>query len=269
MKASMFRLFSLGRAVENKARNTRFLNVLPVEDKLAIDGEVTHSPEEQTLQGFDALGNRYDVKAVSSNDLVCEWLPSEDNRATPPDIRRNELVEIWQLGDSDQYYWRSLGLRNDLRTLESVVWTFGASPDPGGSGMDFEKCYFLQFSAHDKHITIGTSKANGEPYTYRFQINTKDGAVYLTDDIGNYFELVSKARRLQMKNSDGSFLKIERKAIDLNAAQYIKLTSGGSTLELNPNSFLVNTTKTDINSSASFEVTTGSTTYTTGNFAIV
>ncbi|MFO5795523.1 hypothetical protein, partial [Klebsiella pneumoniae] len=75
------------------------------------------------------------------------------------------------------------------------------------------------------------------------------GAVYLHDDIGNRFELVSKDKRLMLMNADNSFVKVEKKAIDLNADQYIKLTSGGSTLELNPTEFKVNTTNTTIKTS--------------------
>ncbi|MFO5695721.1 hypothetical protein ACLBP9_31690, partial [Klebsiella pneumoniae] len=49
--------------------------------------------------------------------------------------------------------------------------------------------------------------------------------------------------------TDNSFVEVEKKAIDLNADQYINLTSGGSTLELNPTEFKVNTTNTTIKSS--------------------
>ncbi|MFO5742420.1 hypothetical protein ACLBPW_30450, partial [Klebsiella pneumoniae] len=83
---------------------------------------------------------------------------------------------------------------------------------------------------------------------YSVQINTGTGAVYIHDDIGNRFELVSKDKRLMLMNADNSFVKVEKKAIDLNADQYIKLTSGGSTLELNPTEFKVNTTNTTIKS---------------------
>ncbi|MFO5979538.1 hypothetical protein ACLBSL_33170, partial [Klebsiella pneumoniae] len=62
-----------------------------------------------------------------------------------------------------------------------------------------------------------------------------------------------------LMNADNSFVKVEKKAIDLNADQYINLTSGGSTLELNPTEFKVNTTNTTIKSSGTHIQEGGST----------
>ncbi|MFO5979448.1 hypothetical protein ACLBSL_32710, partial [Klebsiella pneumoniae] len=98
--------------------------------------------------------------------MRCTRSSNDDKPATPPDVMRGEKIAIYRLGDTSQFYWRSMGLSNDLRTLESVVYTFNASLSPGGAGKNFDTCYFMQFSAHDKHVTIGTSKANGEPYRY-------------------------------------------------------------------------------------------------------
>lgn len=233
-QVSVFRLWSLGRATENKPRNSTKLMVIPLETASATDGETTFNPIEEEFQGVDASGKQYAVKTIGTRDIPCEWLPSENNRATPPDIRRNERVEIWELGDTGQYFWRSQGMDLKLRTLETVVFTFGASPNPGGAGLDFSTCYFLTFSAHDKHVTIGTSKANGEPYAYTIQINTKVGAIYLTDDVNNLIELDSSNNRIQLKNADDSFVKVERKGIDIKADQYIQLTCGGSTYRMEP-----------------------------------
>ncbi|HFH4531996.1 TPA: hypothetical protein ACGJ7A_004672 [Pseudomonas aeruginosa] len=259
IQTSEFRLWSIGRATENKPRNSFTLMVLPIESATATDGETTFNPVEEVVDGVDADGRAYTTKVSVSRDIPCIWLPNEDNRATPPDVMRGEKIAIYRLGDTSQFYWRSMGLSNDLRTLESVVYTFNASLSPGGAGKNFDTCYFMQFSAHDKHVTIGTSKANGEPYRYSVQINTGTGAVYILDDIGNRFELVSKDKRLMLMNADNSFVKVEKKAIDLNADQYIKLTSGGSTLELNPTEFKVNTTNTTIKSSGTHIQEAGST----------
>lgn len=249
MNASAFHLHSLGIAVENKPRASRSLNVLPSETANATDGEVKLNPIQETFKGTDSNGEAYQVKTTSERSLVCEWLPSEDNRATPPDIMRNEWIEIWRKGDSDEYYWRSMGIKNGLRALESAVYTYNASPNPAGGGVDFKTCYFLAFSAHDKHVTLGTSKANGEPYAYTFQINTGKGEVTLTDDIGNEFEVVSKENRLQFKNADGTLFKVERQHIDMVAAEYIQMKVGGTVYRLTPES--AETTTTNITDKAS------------------
>ena len=245
MQESSFKLVSIGRATQNKARASRHLNVLAVELAAATDGEVTHNPLEEVITGFDAEGHEYNVKTITTRDIDCEWLPNEDNRVTPPDIRRGELVEIWRMADTEQYYWRCMGLRNNLRTLESVVYAWNASPEAGGGGIDFDKCYYLAISAHDGHITLGTSKANGEPFKYTLQLNTKEGSVALTDDVGNYFELNSKERSLELKNADNSFIKIEKQWMNLEAERYIQMKVKDTVFKLTPESIVRSTKELD------------------------
>lgn len=274
--ASMFRLVSVGTSKENKPRNSKTLNVLMNEKAMATDGEIKFDPKETVREWQDTDGATHQVKTTAERSVPCEWLPSEDNRATPPDIRRNELVEVWRLGDSDKYYWRCLGLKNELRALESVVYTWNASPSPAGGGVNFETCYYLAVSAHDKHFTIGTSKANGEPYGWTMQFNTGEGEFTITDDIGNEFEIVSRDNRLQLKNPDGTFLKLEKQKIDLSANESITLTVGGTVYKLTPDTASTQTTNVLSKSSTvnieAPDVTIGGGTVTiraSGGFAIV
>lgn len=239
---SKFKFVSLGTAKENKPRDSTMLNVLMNEKAMATDGELNFSPTETTREWQDATGASHQVKTVAERSVPCEWYPGEDNRATPPDIMRNELIEVWRLGDSDKYFWRSMAMKNGLRALESVVYTWNASPNPGGAGIDFTTCYYLAVSAHDKHFTIGTSKANGEPYAWTMQFNTGTGEFTLTDDIGNEFEIVSRDNRLQLKNPDGTYLKLEKKKIEMSADESIELICGGTRYKLVPDTVSTKTT---------------------------
>lgn len=236
MQGSIFRLYSIGRAAENKKRTTMLINVLPVELATGTDGEINFDPKLATNSFTNLKGETIEINGIVARELECQWLPTDDNRLTAPDIRRGELLEIWRLGDTDQYYWRSMGITNGLRALESVIFAWSATPELGGYGLDLSKCYMLSVSAHDKHFTIQTSKANGELYAYTFQINTAESAVYLTDDNDNFFELDSKEKRLQLKNVDGSFVKVEKKFIELNADEYINLKVKNSNFRMTPDS---------------------------------
>lgn len=231
---SQLKMHSIGYVAENKALSSRRVNCIAVEDAAALDGEATFNPQQQTLQGVDTSGKQYDVKATQDASYDCEWFPGTSNRVTPPDVRRGELVEIWRLGDTDQYYWKCMGLRDNLRVLETVIYAFNASPAEGGKGVDISKCYFIEFSAHNKAITLGTSKANGEPFGYTMQFNTGEGTWVCMDDVGNVFELDSSENRLQMLNADGSFVKVERKVVDIKGDEMVRLTSGDSVLTLKP-----------------------------------
>lgn len=240
--ASKFVLVSIGTAKENKPRASTNLNVLMNEKAMATDGEIKFNPIETVREYQDTDGATHQVKTVAERSVPCEWLPSEDNRATPPDIMRNELVEVWRLGDSDKYYWRSMALKNGLRALESVVYTWNASPNPGGGGVDFNTCYYQAVSAHDGHMTWGTSKANKEPFAYTMQFNTKVGEYTVTDDINNEIEIVSRDNKIQQKNADGTFHKIERNTIELSAAESITMTVGATVYKLTPDAITATTT---------------------------
>ncbi|AEH03612.1 baseplate assembly protein [Pseudomonas phage PhiPA3] len=261
MEASSFKLVSLGRVAENKARASRHVACVAVELATATDGEVTNNPQQKTIQALDSSGNTFEVKITNNRTFNCEWLPSEDNRATPPDVVRGELVEIWRMANTTQYFWRCLGLRNNLRQLESVVYVYNAAPKAGGAGIDFTTCYFMQWSPMDGHVTMGTSKANGEPFAFTMQFNTKYGSWYCMDDVGDMFELDAKERRLQMINADQSYVKVEKQSIEIKADQSVKIVCGGSTTEWTP-SAITSTT-------GNWDVTAGATKYTTGGFDII
>lgn len=254
MQGSIFKLYSIGRASENKKRGSNTLNVLPVEVASGTDGEINFDPQLMTNSFTSLDGSTIEIDGIVARELECQWLPNEDNRLTSPDIRRDELIEIWRLGDTDQYYWRSMGLRNGLRALESVIFAWGASPDLGGHGLDLEKCYILAVSAHDKHFTIRTSKANGELYSYTFQINTKESSVYIADDNDNFIELDSKANRLQLKNVDGSFVKVEKRFIELSADEYIDLKVKDSSLRMTPDSIAASTTNYNVDAKSNVSI---------------
>lgn len=232
---SQFHVHSIGIVAENKPRNDRFCNIIAIEDSPALDGEVSYNPQTEVIQITDSVGKVTSIKTTSDATINCEWYPSGSNRVTPPDVQRGELVEILRLADTDQYYWRCMGLRDNLRRLETVIFAVNASPENGGSnGINFKNCYFFEVSGHNGQITLGTSKANGEPFSYTMQLNTKEGAFNLIDDIGNQFELDSGDRRLQMRNADNSYVKVEKKTVEISGDDSVKLMSGGTSFELTP-----------------------------------
>lgn len=242
LTSSVLRMISVGLVAEMKPRNDRQCNIVPVELTSALDGEVRFNPKTETVTGKDGNGDPYEVKATTDASIVAEWLPYDDNRATPPDVVRGELVELWQNADTDQYYWRTLNLRNGLRSLESIIWLVGATPDVAGHGMDFEKCYIFQISGHDRHITLSTTKANGEPYAYKFQLNGKEGQCFLKDDIGNSFLMVSKEEIIRLLNASKTELRLQKQNINAIAAEYIQLQVGGSTFRMDPANIAMKTT---------------------------
>lgn len=226
MQTSQLHRYSVGIAAENKPLDSRHLNITPVEVLSALDGEINFTPQDNTVSGVDANGDRYEVKSTSDMTLTAEWLPLSSNRVTPPDIRRGELVEVYQVADGDQFFWRCMGLRDDLRRLETVIFAFNGSPDEGSKGIDPETCYFLEVSTHKKTVTFSTSQANGEPFGYHFQINANEGQMTLEDTIGNTLYLDSARVFWELINSDNTYLQLDRTNIYGHADTNIEFRAG-------------------------------------------
>jgi hypothetical protein len=217
MQMSQLRPYSIGVAAENKPLDTRFLNVAPIEMLSALDGEINFDPQDQVVRGKDSRGNQYEIKTTLDNSVTAEWYPGASNRVTPPDIRRGELIELFRLADTDKFYWRCMGLRDNLRRLETVIWAFNGTPNEGDEGISYETSYFFEVSTHKKLITMSTSQANGEPFRYTFQFNTKDGHVLLTDDVGNHVLLDSANTNIHLENIEGTMVELNKQDINFHA----------------------------------------------------
>lgn len=214
MDVSQVRLYSVGYVAENKALGSRSILVLPIEALQFIDGEVKSHVTDVETQGIDGGGKTYSIKVAMDNALQAEWLPlGSTNRASAPDVRRGERVFLWHVGETDRYYWTSTGMDDRLRKLETVIYTFSGTADEGKDGNAPENAYFLEVSTHKGLVTFHTSKANGEPYGYTFQFNTREGVVTLADDVGNYVELDSAVTRIRLENTLGSWFELDRKHI--------------------------------------------------------
>lgn len=150
---------------------------------------------------------------------------------TPPDVRRGELVFIWQYADEDLYYWTSPGKDDHLRRLETVIWAFSGTKDEKTKKLTPLNSYVVEVSTHKKLVTLTTSKANGEPYSYTVQINADKGGIVITDDDGQYLELNSKERRWTITNKDGSIYKMDKDTIYEHAKTSITRKTKAYTLE--------------------------------------
>lgn len=213
MQLSKYRLVSIGYAAQNKALDSKQLEVTPIEMLPYIDGEITDDTTHVTHEGVDATGKKYTTKAEIGVTLECTWLQWGSNRQTAPDIRRGELIFVWQYADDDTYYWSSPGKDDHLRRLETVIWAFSATTDEKTTKLTPLNSYVMEVSTHRKLMTLTTSKANGEKFAYTVQINAGKGGLVVMDDAGQYFELNSNERRWTMTNADGSIYKMDKGTI--------------------------------------------------------
>jgi hypothetical protein len=88
--------------------------------------------------------------------------------------------------------------------------------------------------------------ANGEPFMFTTQFNTKEGTFLLTDDIDNSFFLNCKERWWKMMNADGAFFEVNKKKIAMFADEEISMTCGSSTYVMKPADISMKSTRVHV-----------------------
>lgn len=210
---SQLRFYSIGLVANNKPLSTDIIQAAPIEALTMLDGELVSNPTDVETSGTDSQGSSYNTKVKMDNAVDAKWWPMNSNRRTAPDVRRGERVILWQYGDTDEFYWTETGWDDHLRKLETVIFSISATMDEEADSFDPNNCYSLEMSSHTGQITLRTSKANQEHCVYVIQINTKDGRILMTDDVGNEIELDSKNTMIQMTNADKTTWQLDKRKI--------------------------------------------------------
>lgn len=225
MKMSAFRSVAIGRVDTNLELGSKVIEVVPIEWIPMRDGELTSNATTTTFETTDIGGNVVKGSTVSSNTIKATWMPSGSNRLTAPNVRRGERVEILQAADDDKYYWRTMGLDDHLRKLETIIFGISADPKEQGPGettvLSPENMYWFEFSSHSKMLAFRSCQANGEPFLYEMYFDFGVGEFMVKDDIGNFINMISKLKLIHMQNADGTYAKLDRKDIKAWAPQDI------------------------------------------------
>lgn len=224
MQRSIFGRYSLGVIAENKPLDSNKVQVLPVETLNLMDGELSAATVDRKSSGLREDGTEYTVTVKMGATIEAEWL-GETNRLTAPDVRRGEQVWIWQSENVDGYYWTSLGRDDDQRRLETVVYRYSGLAENVDEKITKDNSYFLEFSTHNKTITLQTSQRNGEICRYTFQLDPGDGRATLEDDFGNIIQIRSPETIITVTNADKSFVEMNKKQIRIQSNESISLKS--------------------------------------------
>jgi len=225
MQTSAFRTVALGKVDSNREpgiytkANPGTITVIPVEWTAMHDGEMTSNPVKVEYSATDQDGVTSQGGFIADQIIECDWLPSGSNRLSPPDVRRGERVEILQVADADKFYWRSLGMDDNLRKLETVIFAISATRDENDTLLTADNTYWIEFSTHSKRLAFSSCKADGEPYQYEMFLDMAEGLFQLNDDVGNFITLVSKLSLIHLQNTQGTFVKLDKKDINAYAPQ--------------------------------------------------
>lgn len=249
---SLFRIYSVGYAAENKRPSSHDVEVFCPEVSGYASGEITTNREIIEDSGTDEFGQKYTVKVECGNTILASWLPFGSNRVTPPDIRRGERILVLRYADVDKYYWVDTGWDGFLRRLETAIYAWSGTRDESVKSLTPDNSYYLEVSTHKKHVTFSTSKADGEPFRYVMQINTLDGAMTFADDDGNFIELDSGERRITLKNKDGSSFVLDKRTITAIAPDQYKVQTRDYVVECQTSQVRASATATFTTPQATF-----------------
>ena len=238
---SKFKLYSMGMAAGNVEFGQRELEVIPIEDLSQLDGEVNDMQDTLTSKGQDREGNEYQTKQTTSHSIKAMFLSEDANRPYPGMVRRGEKVLIYRVGDTDKFYWKPMGLEDNVRRSDVYIVAVPNSGKENENSRAADSSYYYEINTVDKLITIATNKNDGEGYAYTIQINAKEGAVSIQDDAGQFIQLVSKEQRCIMANASGSEIKIEKSKA---------LISAKDEVEINTNNLKVNAKSTTFTGSS-------------------
>lgn len=253
---SLFRFYSIAIVAANKKLSSDKIEAVPMEDSPMLDGELSDHVEQYQAKSTSADKQSYQSDLKTTASIEARWLPlGNDNRLTPPDVRRGEYVMLYRYADTDEYWWVSLKQDNTLRRLETVIYSY-SNERQENKQVKADNSYWIEISTHNKLIHLHTSKNDNEPFVYDIQINTKEGCITIQDDDNNYIFLDSKERQIKLHNRDDSFIDIDKKKIHINALDEIKLTT--RKYILNASESITNTTRDYRLDTSSYKVSASS-----------
>ena len=220
--ASQISFYSYGLVAKDKARGDNEISVFPVEVRFSQVEAISEAVSVDKIEHNITEGKDF-VTMRTGNTIPAQWIDFNTNRITPPDVKEKDLVLIWRLGDTDMFFWQDRNVAN-VKRLETVVYAFSADPK-NGFKPDMSNAYYIMISSHDKHVTLATSKSNGEYCRYTMQLNTGDGRFVLSDDIGNSGWFDSAKTNIGWKNAKGTTFVMDKTHIFGYAKDSIKFES--------------------------------------------
>lgn len=214
MEIGQLKKYSIGIVTVDKDPESYEIEAVPIEKMIGLDGTLAKESTTIRIEGVDSKGKAYSFEHQISQSVPCQWLPlGGSNRATAPDVVAGEQVVIYQYGDAPIFYWTTLGIHDELRTTEDVIYTWVARPNKEDDVNMDNNVYSLRVNTREKYIEFKTTNALGEPFTYKIKLDTDYGKLLVTDDTDNRWLIDSPEKLIEFHNADGTYIKLSKEDI--------------------------------------------------------
>ena len=224
---SKLQQFSLGAVVDGydieklKDKETRdeeitkSIEIYPIEHLSQLDGDLS-DVDVVTLKVKDLHNNRISNTITKQKTLSCHWVAmGKYNRVTPPIVNKGETVMIYRYADTDEFYWDSLFIADDLRQGEYVGHKWYST---------YEKSYDLIIDGLNNVVTFTSPEK--APYKFKYTIDAEKG-IYsfnfpseLGEEFDNHYTMSDGGTKLRTNIAEEYFIttdayKLYTSTIDL------------------------------------------------------
>jgi len=236
---SEFKLTSLGTVAADKNDGSKFISVYLREHLPFTEGDVTDQHIMVERNVTDADGNQSNVKLFRGMAIKAEWY-GEGNRIDSPPVRKGETVEVYELGETGQYFWKATGRSTHLRRGDRATYGFNASDtnQETDEAPTAKNQYTVSVDGKSGHMTARTTMANGEIAAYTFQLHGKNGAATLADNAGNTIQIDSANNQITMTQSTGETIALKDgrlfgnvKSFNITASESVNIKAPNITLD--------------------------------------
>ncbi len=217
----------LGTVAADKEFKSREIKVHISEFLPYLSGELNATEVKAGVGTTDERSDGGEGKATVTNTVTAIYANLCSNRYYPPDVRRGERVFVFNIADTDTYYWFSLGVHDNLRRCEK--YRLSVSDDVNyQKELSNDNSYYIEVNTLDgkKEIVISTAKSDGEEYRYLIKIDAKASTLQINDDNNNMILMESKEKRMFMRNTEGCSVDLNKKNSSIIAIEDLILKAG-------------------------------------------
>lgn len=174
------KFYGLFKVVEDKVEDSFEIKASPISFIPDLKGDL-NSDKESVVGIVDMENTHSSIATTTSNFITATWLPEgEQNRISAPDVCIGDVVEIYSVRGTDEYYWKVFAHNTSLRKKEKVlIWFSNKGSAKSGSEAD---AYYILFDTINKIVHFHTSDNDGEACTYDVVFNTLRGIFSLKDN---------------------------------------------------------------------------------------
>lgn len=201
LPSSSLRFYSIGIVAVTKDPGSDVAKIWLTEVHPFENGDISKLYKKIDVTTVNLKGVKEKAEFEGRAYIEASWLPlSNSNRISSPDVVANETVIVLMFADDQKYYWTTMFREPILRRLENVLYGFSnLATGIGKKAFDRLSSYWFEVSTRNKHITLQTSKSDGEPFSYTIKIDTRRGIVDIKDDVGNSWQLNSASGEIKNK----------------------------------------------------------------------